>query len=39
VNPIIAMALGTLVLSEPFDVRMVIAALVVFVGIVLVRGK
>ena len=33
VNPIIAVVLGTLVLKEPFDVRMIVAALVVFVGI------
>jgi drug/metabolite transporter (DMT)-like permease len=39
VNPIIAVVLGTLVLGEPFDARMVAAALVVFVGIVLVRSK
>jgi drug/metabolite transporter (DMT)-like permease len=39
VNPIIAVVLGTLVLGEPFDARMVVAALVVFIGIVLVRGK
>jgi drug/metabolite transporter (DMT)-like permease len=39
VNPIIAVVLGTLVLSEPFDARMLLAALVVFVGVALVRGK
>jgi drug/metabolite transporter (DMT)-like permease len=38
VNPMIAVMLGTLVLSEPFDIRMLLAALVVFVGIVLVRS-
>ncbi len=38
INPIIAVVLGTLVLSEPFNVRMLLAAAVVFVGIVLVRG-
>jgi drug/metabolite transporter (DMT)-like permease len=39
VNPVIAVVLGTLVLKEPFSVRMVGAALVVFVGIALVRSK
>jgi drug/metabolite transporter (DMT)-like permease len=39
INPIIAVVLGTLVLSEPFDIRMLLAAAVVFVGIVLVRGR
>jgi drug/metabolite transporter (DMT)-like permease len=39
VNPIIAVVLGTLVLSEPFDIRMLVAALVVFAGVALVRGK
>jgi drug/metabolite transporter (DMT)-like permease len=39
VNPIIAVVLGTLVLSEPFDARMLLAALVVFVGVALVKGK
>jgi len=38
INPIIAVVLGTLVLSEPFDIRMLLAAAVVFVGIVLVRS-
>jgi drug/metabolite transporter (DMT)-like permease len=38
INPIIAVILGTLVLSEPFDIRMLLAAAVVFVGIVLVRS-
>ena len=37
VNPIIAVALGTVVLSEPFSARMVLAAIVVFAGIALVR--
>ena len=37
VNPIIAVVLGTLVLGEPFSSRMVVAALVVFGGIWLVR--
>ena len=39
VNPIIAVVLGTLVLSEPFGVRMLVAALVVFVGVALVRSR
>ena len=39
VNPIIAVVLGTLVLSEPFDARMLMAAFVVLVGVALVRGK
>jgi drug/metabolite transporter (DMT)-like permease len=39
VNPVIAVVLGILVLSEPFDVRMIGAAAVVFVGIVLVKTK
>jgi drug/metabolite transporter (DMT)-like permease len=39
INPIIAVVLGTLVLSEPFNVRMLLAAAVVFVGIVMVRGR
>jgi drug/metabolite transporter (DMT)-like permease len=39
VNPIIAVVLGTVVLSEPFDVRMLLAALVVFIGIALVRSR
>jgi drug/metabolite transporter (DMT)-like permease len=38
VNPVIAVVLGTLVLKEPFSVRMIGAALVVFVGIALVRS-
>jgi drug/metabolite transporter (DMT)-like permease len=39
VNPVIAVVLGTLVLKEPFSVRMIGAALVVFVGIALVRSR
>ncbi len=39
VNPVIAVALGTLVLGEPFSWRMVAAAGVVFVGIALVRAR
>lgn len=37
VNPIIAVVLGTLILSEPFDARMAIAAAVVLAGMILVR--
>jgi drug/metabolite transporter (DMT)-like permease len=37
VNPIIAVVLGILVLREPFNVRMAIAAAVVLIGIALVR--
>lgn len=37
VNPIIAVILGTLVLKEPFSARMVVAAAVVFGGVVLVK--
>jgi drug/metabolite transporter (DMT)-like permease len=39
VNPVIAVVLGTLVLKEPFNARMIGAAIVVFVGIALVRGR
>jgi drug/metabolite transporter (DMT)-like permease len=39
VNPIIAVVLGALVLSEPLDARMVLAAMVVFVGIALVKSR
>jgi drug/metabolite transporter (DMT)-like permease len=39
VNPVIAVVLGTLVLKEPFSVRMIGAALVVFVGVALVRSR
>jgi drug/metabolite transporter (DMT)-like permease len=38
VNPIIAVVLGTLVLQEPFNARMFLAAFVVFAGIALVRS-
>lgn len=36
VNPVIAVALGTLVLGEPFGMRMVVAAAVIFAGILTV---
>jgi drug/metabolite transporter (DMT)-like permease len=38
VNPIIAMVLGSLLLSEPFSLRIVLASLFVFVGIAIVRS-
>jgi drug/metabolite transporter (DMT)-like permease len=38
VNPIIAVVLGTLLLSEPFDLRVVIAAAMVLSGIGVVRS-
>jgi len=38
VNPIIAVILGTLILSEPFSLRIVIAAAMVFAGIGVVRS-
>jgi len=39
INPVIAVILGTLILREPFNVRMAIAAAVVLVGVVLVRSE
>ena len=39
VNPVIAVVLGTLVLKEPFNARMIGAAIVVFVGVALVRSR
>jgi drug/metabolite transporter (DMT)-like permease len=38
VNPLIAIVLGALVASEPFDLRTVAAMAIVFAGIALVRG-
>lgn len=38
VNPVIAVVLGTLVLSEPFSPRIVVAAALVFLGIAIVRS-
>lgn len=38
VNPIIAVVLGTLLLSEPFSIRIVVAAAMVFGGIAVVRS-
>jgi drug/metabolite transporter (DMT)-like permease len=37
VNPVIAVALGALILGEPFGLRMALAAAVVLGGIALVR--
>jgi drug/metabolite transporter (DMT)-like permease len=39
VNPVIAVVLGTLVLGEILDVRMVLAALIVIAGSALVRSR
>jgi drug/metabolite transporter (DMT)-like permease len=39
VNPVIAVILGTVILKEPFNVRMAIAAGVVLAGVVLVRTE
>jgi len=39
INPVIAVALGVLVLNEPFDGRMAIAAALVFAGVAIVRWK
>lgn len=39
VNPVIAVALGTLLLGEPFRVSMIVAALVIVIGITIVRSK
>jgi drug/metabolite transporter (DMT)-like permease len=36
INPVIAVALGTLVLGEPFGVRMAVAAAIIAVGILIV---
>jgi drug/metabolite transporter (DMT)-like permease len=38
VNPVIAVVLGTLLLSEPFNLRIVAAAALVFAGIAIVRS-
>jgi len=37
VNPVIAMALGTLVLAEPLSPRLAVAGAIVLVGIAMVR--
>ena len=39
INPVIAVVLGTLILKEPFSARMMLAAGIVFFGVVLVRGN
>src|SRR5207249_3490512 len=39
VNPIIAVALGTVVLGEPFSPRLAVSATVVLIGMWLVRGR
>jgi drug/metabolite transporter (DMT)-like permease len=38
INPLIAVALGVLILKEPFSPRMMVAAAVVFAGMILVRA-
>lgn len=38
VNPLIAVVLGTLVLGEPFSIRTLVAAALVFAGIAIVRS-
>jgi drug/metabolite transporter (DMT)-like permease len=37
INPVIAVALGVLLLGEPFTPRMAVAALLVFAGVAVVR--
>jgi drug/metabolite transporter (DMT)-like permease len=39
INPIIAVALGTLLLGEPFHVRMLIAAAVIVAGVIIVGPR
>lgn len=39
INPVIAVALGVLLLAEPFTSRMAIAAALVFLGVAVVRWK
>lgn len=39
VNPVIAVALGTLLLGEPFRFSMLVAAVVIVIGIAIVRSK
>lgn len=39
VNPVIAVILGTVLLAEPFSIRIVIAAVLVFAGIAIVRTQ
>jgi drug/metabolite transporter (DMT)-like permease len=37
VNPVIAVILGTILLAEPFNVRMIAGAAVIFTGVAMVR--
>jgi drug/metabolite transporter (DMT)-like permease len=39
INPVIAVALGSLLLDEPFSLRMAIAAALVFAGVTIVRWR
>jgi drug/metabolite transporter (DMT)-like permease len=39
VNPVIAVALGTLLLGEPFHVRMIVAAAIIVLGIIVVGRR
>jgi drug/metabolite transporter (DMT)-like permease len=39
INPIIAVALGVLILGEPFNSRVAIAAALVFAGVAIVRSR
>ena len=39
INPVIAVALGVVVLGEPFDRRIAIAAVLVLAGVAIVRWK
>jgi drug/metabolite transporter (DMT)-like permease len=39
INPIIAVALGVLLLGEPFDIRMALAAALVFAGVGIVQSR
>jgi len=39
VNPVIAVALGTLLLDEPFHARMLVAAAIIAAGIIVVRWR
>lgn len=39
INPVIAVALGVLLLDEPFDARIAVAAALVLVGVAIVRSR
>ena len=39
INPVIAVALGTLLLGEPFHARMLVAAVIIAAGILIVRTR